>query len=1007
MIERENGPASEPSSERLESSAESDDSHALAKKFTPPPGTVPRGGFAVSDKSERDGWTLIALVPDIGREPSAASSEEMARSVWCAVSAPWHPALLTAAAALPRVESLDSPSPPRAREIRIVAGSPRDRLPSGYRTGADDAGATVIEAGTDRDELVRRLVAKVNGPGAAGEKIDSIARDFLALGTIHFMLRELTVAMGHADSVDHDGLAAEMMAAAHCWDQTDTAGAINRVRAAFESLSRARERFYPVDAYLIDICLLDRSMASGVLGPALETPVPITFVATAEAISIQAERDPDAMSSLRQAIADGWADIAGGSWDEAEEPLLPLESILWQLKKGAESYRAHLDDRTVETFARRRFGLYTQLPQIAKRFGFRYAVHLGLDAGRFPVYPETKRLWESPDGSYLESLIRPPLAADKAAAGWNLPWRMAATMKNDHVATVPLVHWPLPVAPWYLDLRRMAAHSPVLGRLTTLNDYFHLTDRPYETFRPDPDAYASPYLNQAIARRDRAPISGLSRRHRLRGSLDALGTVAAFDRAIAATGVGAPTTTAEPSRLEPIEELVETGQYDVAATALTAAGPQMAADLAERILSVSAGSSPAVDSTRPGYLILNPLSMPRRAPVTLPGAPLDLRPEGALRAAQFTDEGVVAVVDLPGFGFAWVAGNTDPERPLSSSSGLSVRDRRLCHESIEVEIDGATGGIRSIVAPGEPSARMGQQLVIAGLVDAEGKPATSRMRIDKFEVEFGGPALLQAVSTGGLVDPRDERRLASFRQRFRLWAGRPVLELDITIADLDQAWLETAATSDPWSAYLACRWAWPDATAMVRRGVLLSSEITEADRPEMPDFLELSTRNQRTALLFGGLAHHRKHGARMLDTLLIAGREQCRSFSLGIVLEQERLARLAQEWITPALVVPTPSGPPPMGSTGWLAQVDHKAVVVTRVEFVAETSDGGGWGLIVHLLESSGLAARTKLRLFRNPTRARQVDFLGETIIELSLDGDAVRIDLTPHELARIEVTVG
>ena len=59
-------------------------------------------------------------------------------------------------------------------------------------------------------------------------------------------------------------------------------------------------------------------------------------------------------------------------------------------------------------------------------------------------------------------------------------------MKDDHVAAVPLVHWPSPVAPWYLDLRRVAAYSPVLGRLTTLNDFFHLTDRPFESFRPEP-----------------------------------------------------------------------------------------------------------------------------------------------------------------------------------------------------------------------------------------------------------------------------------------------------------------------------------------------------------------------------------------------------------------------------------------------------------------------------------------------------------------------------------------
>ena len=30
-------------------------------------------------------------------------------------------------------------------------------------------------------------------------------------------------------------------------------------------------------------------------------------------------------------------------------------------------------------------------------------------------------------------------------------------MKNDHVAAIPLVHWPKPVSPWYLDLRRTAA----------------------------------------------------------------------------------------------------------------------------------------------------------------------------------------------------------------------------------------------------------------------------------------------------------------------------------------------------------------------------------------------------------------------------------------------------------------------------------------------------------------------------------------------------------------------
>jgi alpha-mannosidase len=194
---------------------------------------------------------------------------------------------------------------------------------------------------------------------------------------------------------------------------------------------------------------------------------------------------------------------------------------------------------------------------------------------------------------------------------------------------------------------------------------------------------------------------------------------------------------------------------------------------------------------------------------------------------------------------------------------------------------------------------------------------------------------------------------------------------------------------------------------MLRRLVLWSPELTEAERPETPDAIDISTRTQRTAMLFGGLPYHRKHGGRMLDTLLVAGRESTRSFTLGAVLDLEHPFHAAQDLLAPALVVPIDDGPPSIGATGWLAQVDHKGVAVSHIEFVKETSDGRGWGLIFHLLETNGTSARCRLRLFRDPSWARQADFLGETIVDLSISGDAVSIDLTPHELARVEVTLG
>ena len=100
------------------------------------------------------------------------------------------------------------------------------------------------------------------------------ARDFLALGTVRWMLRDLTIAMGHADELDHESLTRELLAGAHAWRIGDWPSAVNRLRAAFEVLTQARERFYPVDAYLIDLCLLDPAMPAGVLADPLEKPGP-------------------------------------------------------------------------------------------------------------------------------------------------------------------------------------------------------------------------------------------------------------------------------------------------------------------------------------------------------------------------------------------------------------------------------------------------------------------------------------------------------------------------------------------------------------------------------------------------------------------------------------------------------------------------------------------------------------------------------------------------------------
>jgi alpha-mannosidase len=194
---------------------------------------------------------------------------------------------------------------------------------------------------------------------------------------------------------------------------------------------------------------------------------------------------------------------------------------------------------------------------------------------------------------------------------------------------------------------------------------------------------------------------------------------------------------------------------------------------------------------------------------------------------------------------------------------------------------------------------------------------------------------------------------------------------------------------------------------MLRRTCLLSPELTEAHRPETPDALDISTRHQRTALLFGGLAHHQRHGTRMLDTLLVAGRETAREFKLGVVLDQEYPWHATADLLAPAFVVPTDAGAPRIGPTGWLFQVDNKGVAVVKVESIEPREEGQGWGIAFYLRETAGRPARCRLRTFRNPTSSRQTDFQENVIIDLPTEDDAVLVDLTPHEFARVEVSFG
>ena len=140
-------------------------------------------------------------------------------------------------------------------------------------------------------------------------------------------------------------------------------------------------------------------------------------------------------------------------------------------------------------------------------------------------------------------------------------------------------------------------------------------------------------------------------------------------------------------------------------------------------------------------------------------------------------------------------------------------------------------------------------------------------------VTNSGAALGEIVSTGDLIDERDEV-LATFKQRVRAWLGRPVLELRI---ELD---VKHQPTGYPWHAYFGARFGWRDDRAVLFRGVNGANTQTGYTRPVSPDYLEVRLGSERSFLFTGGLPFIQRHGARMADVILVPEGEQGRTFDL-------------------------------------------------------------------------------------------------------------------------------
>jgi len=966
---------------------------------------------------------LTTLLPCQSLESfTLARSAEDAEELLSAWSAPWHPALVAHAQVAPTWAPADSPPETPSGHLVLLPACSEPLLPDGWLERAEQAGAVVLRSLRDRQQVIQSALWYLDPPPAPMDP--DLVADFLALAYCRFVVELLTRQLRYMSNLDESSFQIELVAAAEAAVQADGAAARGRIQAAFDLLHQSREYFYPVESHLLDLTLV----APTTLGPSLRGELagkmPTNLLISGEAVREMARREPETLSALASAVADGRVSVAGGEWSDSPLPLLAPEAICGRLERGLQAYQEHLGSRPA-IFGRRRFGLTPVLPGILARLGFTGALHVTLDDGRFPTGNQSRVQWEGLDGTAIEALGRVPIDVGHADSFLRLPERLGEAMDLDHVATVVLAHWPGQSSPWYEDLRRITGYTTVLGTFSTLQTYFEQTSFSGQTTRYTPDQYRSPYLSQTVARNQIDPISRWVRYYGRRAAAEAVHTVEALTRLVgtAPGDRGAVTATI----MAEIDDTLE-----------NAAGP---ADLDQRLQTMLGETVDSLARTitgagRPdtrGCLVINPCSFSRSVAVQSP----ELIPAPAVTGPVQSAGDGLAMVEVPAMGFAWVGpGAALPDSPkpaprrkaffwrkpaeaqAESEPRLAEmrvpepsRRRRavpptpagvLRNEFFEAIIDPHTGAIRSLSDYRSRGPRLAQQLALrrprAGEADPSDDVHYSIMAADEIRVTSPGPVFGEIVVRGRLVD-REGARLAGFVQRMRAWRGSRVLELDI---DLDP---EALPDDNPWASYYAARFAWADETAVLSRGVNMASLSTEVVQIETPHFVDIRAEKQRTTLLVGGLPYHRRFGLRRLDTLLVVRGERARHFRLGIGVDLPHPMAAALDFLMPEMVVR--GVPASARDSGWLFHVDVRNVVATCWEPLWAPSGDASRdridGFRVRLLETDGRRVVVGLRSFRAPASAVKLQRGDVPPTELSVQDDRITIQLGPHEWAEIE----
>ena len=906
----------------------------------------------------------------------------------------WHPRLIASASSPPKWHQAEETPSDLANSLVLVPQVSHTAIKPDLRLKCEQASAILIDEKLGRDDLAKLILDKLDsdsdtpeGQGAPASINAETVADFFALGYGYLQVQLMTQQLRYSSSLDEKRFsellvdAAETAIAEKPRFDSISEKTTAKLQACFDLLLEERNRYYPVEANLLDYTLLAETTLGKSLCNQLKRDQKMNLLMTGQLAQTIAQKHPATYSAIHAAIDSGKLDLLGVNQTELPAPLVSKNTIVRDLTLGQEQIE-EVFDQPPTIFARRTSGLFPALPEILEKMDIQFALHSSLDVGRNPVCTNSNMRWEAPSGEMVLALSQTPVDANRPETFLKLAITIGEAIDNEHCAFVLFAHWPNRYSASFDDLLRTHKYGPLLGNFTGFQDCFEAVYDPGYGETHSASEYRNAYLKQAVAAKQANPISRYIdywRQSWRIASLENLLLMAACYRQSSDHQTIADEI--ETIALQIDQNLQCDQDFDI---------DEQLDSLQRRLLA----SINPVDEKSNSITVINTTNFPRTQKIKSAGNfPTSNSVDSIYLRVSQNDE-TTWIANCPPMGHATLSPEVSSKKKkpiIAVVDGYKMRN-----EYFRIAVDPQTGGMRSLNLYTRRANILTQRLAMRRFSghSAIDPGAYSEMVVNDVSVVADTPLSGIATSTGSLIIANE--KVGEFQQRISMARGSRLVHFEV---ELDE--LQELDSGDAWGNYFCNRFAWLEEAATLSRDVHNTRYQISEQKICAASFIEIAEPDYQITFLTGGIPFHQRIGRRQLDSLLVVPNESRRIFQFALSINNPYAHQSVVNWTSEPIVLQLPHLANQASSSLFHFSAKNIALVQTRPQFA---ESGKLNGVRFRLQETEGRRGDLKIRCPYKIERAFLLNLRQCPIQELKIQNNQVQTDFLGSQMLDIEL---